>query len=167
MVCPLSFTGNTMKMEASYKIKYTVCLADLVGNVFKLMNKRYKTCIFISWKYPVQFNLQLECFWLLIINKAFECSLWEKKIILTIIKSWRLFDLASKWLNIASLILGGVPADLSSSLCRAVEDLHSAGGGHLRQGDTGQPAHYRPRWLPPGGCQTAVHCQDGGKPALH
>lgn len=74
---------------------------------------------------------------------------------------------ASMCLNLPPLCLGDVPADISGSLWRAVEDLHRAGGGRVRQGDAGQPAHGCPCWLPPGGRQTAVHCQNSGKPALH
>lgn len=92
-------------------------------------------------KSSLQSNLQLECFWLPPLN--------------------------IKRLNIASFCLGGVPADVPSHLRRAVEDLHSAGGGRLCQGDAGQPSHNHPRRLPPGGRQTAVHRQDCGKPALH
>lgn len=61
---------------------------------------------------------------------------------------------------------GGVPADIPHDIRRAVEDLHGAGGGRLRQGDAGQPARHHPPRLPPGDRQTAVHRQDSGKPAL-
>lgn len=72
---------------------------------------------------------------------------------------------ACEWPNTALSPPGGVPAHVPGSLWRAAEDLRSAGGGRLRQGDAGQPAHSCPRRLP-GGRQAAVHRQDGGKPAL-